>query len=77
MNKTTNIVDDQGTTQADARKLLNNFCRQGFDNKLNEAALALGRPKDELENFLNGNEEIDDDLMMKIRGIAGQRNIEL
>ena len=76
MNQKT-IVDNNGTTQDEARELLENFCRDGFENDLNEAALALGRPREELEDFLSGDEEIDDDLVMKIRGIAQERNIEI
>lgn len=77
MNKSENIVDDGGTTQDEARQLLGIFCRDGFDNDLNEAALVLGRPRRELEDFLNGDEEIDDDLIMKVRGIAQERDIEI
>jgi plasmid maintenance system antidote protein VapI len=77
MKTAANIVDDKGTTQTEAKKLLENFYRHGFENDLNKAALALGRPRKELEEFLSGNEEIDDDLIMKVRGIARERNIEI
>ena len=71
-----NIVDDKGTTQEEARSLLENFCLNGFDD-VDEAALVLGRPAEELTDFINGDEVIDDDLIMKIRGIAQQRDIEI
>ena len=77
MNESENIVDDKGTTQDEAQELLANLCRDGFENDLDEAALALGRPREELEDFLSGDEEIDDDLTMKIRGIAQEREIEI
>jgi hypothetical protein len=77
MNTSENIVDEKGTTQAEARKLLTNFCRNGFENNLSEAAFVLGRPVEEIEEFINGDEEIDDDLVMKFRGIAQQREIEI
>ncbi|MGI8545370.1 MAG: hypothetical protein ACR2MD_18090 [Aridibacter sp.] len=77
MNTAENIVDDKGTTQTEARELLENFCRTGFENDLDKAALVLGRPRKELEDFLSGDEEIDDDLVMKIRGIAQERDIEI
>ena len=76
MNRTENIVDDQGTTQEEARSLLENFCLNGFDD-IDEAALVLGRPSDELTDFINGDEVIDDDLVMKLRGIAQERGIEI
>lgn len=76
MNKSENIVDDQGTTQEEARSLLENFCLNGFDD-IEEAALVLGRPADELTDVINGDEIIDDDLIMKVRGIAQEREIEI
>lgn len=76
MNESENIVDDKGTTQEEARSLLENFCLNGFDD-IEEAALVLGRPSEELTNFINGDEIIDDDLIMKVRGIAQEREIEI
>ncbi len=72
-----NIVDDQGTTQPVAKKILTNFCAHGFNNNLNEAALVLGRTWEELAGIINGDEEIDDDLLIKIRGIAREREIKI
>jgi len=40
-------------------------------------ALALGRDDDEIGEFLTGENEVDDDLLMKIRGIAQQRHIDI
>jgi hypothetical protein len=77
MNTQENLVDDNGTTQAEARKLLADFCRDGFENDIERAALVLGRPREELEDFLNGDEIIDDDFVMKLRGIAQERGIEI
>ena len=77
MNESENFVDDNGTTQGAAQELLENFCRDGFENDLNEAALVLGRPREELVDFLSGDEVIDDDLVMKMRGIAQERGIEI
>lgn len=77
MDKSENIVDDKGTTQEEAVELLENLSREGFDGDVNNLALALGRPVEEIEDFINGDETIDDDLVMKIRGIALQRGIEI
>lgn len=77
METSENIVDNRGTTQEGARKLLDNFCREGFANDLSKAAFVLGRPPEELTNFLSGGEEIDDDLVMKMRGIAQERAIKI
>lgn len=72
-----NIVDDQGTTQEQARKMLGKFCREGFENDSEKCALVLGRTADEIDGFINGDETIDDDLVMKMRGIAEERGIEI
>jgi plasmid maintenance system antidote protein VapI len=72
-----NIVDDKGTSQAEARNMLANLCQKGFDNNVGELAIVLGRPSAEISGILENDEMIDDDLAMKIRGIAGQRQIEI
>lgn len=77
MNNSENIVDDRGTTQEQAIELLENLRREGFDGDINALALALGRPSEEIEDFINRDEPIDDDLVMKVRGIAGQRSVEI
>ena len=72
-----NIVDDQGTDQQGARQLLRNFCDTGFDGNISAAALVLGRPEDELKQILDEQFFVDDDLAMKINGIAQERNINI
>jgi hypothetical protein len=72
-----NIVDDSGTTQTEARELLENFCQKGFENDIDLAALVLGRTSDEIYDFINGDEIIDDDLIMKVRGVARERGIDI
>ena len=53
------------------------FCREGFENDRKKCALVMGRTADEINNFINGDEIIDDDFVMKMRGIAEERNIEI
>lgn len=77
MSTTENIVDDEGTTQAEARQMLEDFSRDGFENDLDAVSLVMGRPREEIEDFLNGDEIIDDDFVMKMRGIAKERDIEI
>ena len=72
-----NEVDAKGTTQAEAKKMLETLSRKGFSQNTDELALALGRDSEEIENILSGDEIVDDDLAMKIRGIAQERNIEI
>ena len=72
-----NIVDDQGTDQQAAREMLRRFCERGFGNDVNAAAMVLGRPESELQQILDEKFFIDDDLAMKIKGIAQERNIDI
>jgi len=41
------------------------------------SALALGRPVEEVQGWTGGAEPIDDDVIMKARGIAEQRGIAI
>ncbi len=75
---TDNLVDDQGTTQEQARKMLAELRHKQFSDNTDELAIAIGRNVEEIDKLLGGEEIIDDDLAMKIRGIAQQRgtNVE-
>ena len=59
----------------DARGLLQNLCDAAFDGNVAETAMVLGRTPEEIEGVLNGSEILDDDLEMKIRGIAHERGV--
>jgi len=71
------IARRQSDENAEGQMLLRNFCDNGFGGDLAEAALVLGRPQEELDSMINGNEAVDDDLEMKVRGIAQERGISL
>jgi hypothetical protein len=70
-------VDDRGTSQDEALELLKKLRNQGFDSSDKELALALGRPVEEVKGWIEGTEPVDDDVIMKARGIAQQRGIEI
>ncbi len=72
-----NTVDDQGTTEAEGRALLKQLRDNGFEGSDEKLALALGRPVEEVEGWTGGAEPVDDDVVMKARGIAKQRGIEV
>ena len=44
--------------------MLQAFCENGFDGSIEATALALGRDDDEIGEFLTGENEVDDDLLM-------------
>ena len=72
-----NVTDLSQTSPEESREMLQAFCENGFDGSIEATALALGRDDDEIEELLTGEYEVDDDLLMKIRGIAQQRHIDI
>ena len=69
MEVESNIVDDQGTDQGDAQEMLKAFRDNGFDGDDERTGLVLGRPPTEIRDMVAGDVDIDDDLVMKIRGM--------
>ena len=72
-----NVVDDQGTTQEEAILILRNLRDRGFESSDEKAAIALGRMPEEIQAFCSGRQVIDDDVVMKARGLAIHRGIRL
>ena len=70
-------VDDKGTDQKEAQAMLQTLRDQGFGGDNDKLAIALGRSAEQVEAMINGAETIDDDVVMKVRGIALNRGIEL
>jgi len=75
--RATNEVDDRGTSEAEGRNFLKRVRDSGFDGNDEKFALALGRPVEEVSGWMEGTEPVDDDVVMKARGIAGERAIEI
>jgi len=71
------IVDDRGTGQEQAALLLRNLRDRAFEASDEKLALALGRPLDEIAAWDAGREQIDDDVVMKARGIALIRGVRV
>ena len=72
-----NVVDDRGTRQHKASQLLRNLRDRAFDADHGRLALALGRPEEEIRAWDTGLETIDDDVVMKARGIALHRGVNI
>ena len=58
-------------------KFLRDWLDRGFGGDKFMFALALGRSEEQIEGMLNGAEDIDEDLEMKVRGIAQERGIDI
>lgn len=68
---------NQGTEEtrdnSDILETLELLRAEVFDDSDEQLALALGRPTEEIEAWLSGAEEIDEDAEMKIHGLAQER----
>ena len=72
-----NPVDDRGTDAAGGLALLRRLRDNGFESDDEKFAVALGRPVKEVAAWMEGAEPPDDDIIMKARGIAKERGIEI
>ncbi len=70
-------VDDKGTDQAQARDIIGNLRERAFDDSDEKLAVALGRSVEHVQGVIDGSEPADDDLVMKARGIALNRGVEI
>jgi len=71
-------VDDRGTSEAGGREILKRLRDEGFEADDEKLAVALGRPVEVVQGLMTGGDEpVDDDIIMKARGIAKERGIEL
>ncbi|HEX5876457.1 MAG TPA: hypothetical protein VFY60_17545 [Pyrinomonadaceae bacterium] len=70
-------VDDKGTDQQQAQMMLQKLRDEGFEADNDKLAIALGRTVEQVEAMISGAETIDDDVVMKAKGIALHRGIEL
>ena len=64
--------DDFTVDETESRNTLKRLKTEVFENDNDKVALAMGRPVEEITDWLGGG-EIDDDAQMKINGIAKER----
>ena len=72
-----NALDDRGTDTAGGLALLKRLRDSGFEGDDLKFSVALGRPVEEVAAWMAGSEPPDDDIIMKARGIAKERGIEI
>ena len=70
-------LDERGTGVEEGLGILSRLRDGGFEADDTKLAVALGRPIEEVEAWMRGSEPPDDDIIMKARGIAEQRGIEI
>jgi hypothetical protein len=71
------IVDDRGTGQVKAARIIRKLRDRAFEASDEKLALALGRPTEEVAAWNAGRQVIDDDVVMKARGIAMNRGVHV
>jgi hypothetical protein len=71
------IVDDRGTGQEKAARIIRKLRDRAFEASDEKLALALGRPVEEIAAWNAGQQAIDDDVIMKARGIAMHRGVHV
>ena len=74
---TSDSLDDQGTNQTEGRAIIKRLRDKAFDGSDEQLALALGRPLEEVEGWTGAAAPVDDDVLMKARGIAQKRGIDV
>jgi hypothetical protein len=72
-----NALDDRGTDNAAGIEMLRRLRDEGFEGDDEKFAVALGRPAEEVASWMRGEGRLDDDIIMKARGIAQERGIEI
>ncbi len=72
-------VDAAGTTEQQGREILRRLRDEGFGSDDEKFAVALGRPVEDVQAWMtdDAGEPVDDDIIMKARGIARERGINL
>jgi hypothetical protein len=61
------------TANTDAMSILKQLKTEVYHDSIDELALGLGRPTEEISAWFEGSEEIDEDAEMKIRRLAQER----
>lgn len=72
---TEQAVDDRGTSESAGRMILTRLRDSGFEGSDEKLAVALGRPVEDVQGWTAGTASVDDDVVMKARGIANERGI--
>ncbi|HLM56694.1 MAG TPA: hypothetical protein VK422_11315 [Pyrinomonadaceae bacterium] len=72
-----NALDDRGLDVQGGLALLRRLRDGGFESDNEKFAVALGRPVEEVAAWMEGTEPPDDDIIMKARGIAKERGVEI
>ena len=68
---------NKSISQSDAVQMLTALRDRAFESSDEKLALALGRPTEEVEAWRTGSAPIDEDALIKVKGIAMQRGVQI
>jgi hypothetical protein len=68
---------DRGTDQSEALQILASIRDGAFDSSNESLALALGRPTEEIAEWMGGAGTIDGDVVQKARALAIERGFQI
>ena len=71
------VIDDRGTDQSEALQILASIRDGAFDSSNESLALVLGRPTDEIAEWMGGAGTIDGDVVQKARALAIERGFQI
>ena len=69
--------ENQAGEQLKTQNIIRELRDKAFEASDERLAVALGRPSNEITAIVSGSEPPDEDVVIKARGIAEQRGIEL
>ena|SRR5258707_12825901 len=70
-------IDDRGTDQSEALQILASIRDGAFDSSNESLALALGRPAEEIAEWMGGAGTIDGDVVQKARALTLERGFQI
>jgi hypothetical protein len=70
-------IDDKGTTPKEAVNIIRTLRDRAFNSNDEKLAIALGRPVDEIQSWIDGETPIDEDALLKARAIALERGVDI
>ena len=69
------VTKNHNFNQDEIGQMLVSLSFDDFDSGIDNLAFALGRTADEIDAMIEGRQPIDEDLAIKIRGIARNRYV--
>lgn len=70
-------LDDHGTHQEQAAKILRALFEQAFDSNEEKLAIAIGKSAEDTHELLGTSGIFDSDMVLKMRGIAINRGVDI